>query len=75
MPAVRVRAAPRRSADKVAVRNDHPPVVSDRSFGIRVEAIGPGPYAYVSAAAGLEVAQVVDRTVGVPGVLRKDHFS
>ncbi|MDQ1627052.1 MAG: hypothetical protein QOI54_796 [Actinomycetota bacterium] len=32
-------------------------------------------YAYLSAAADLEVSQVVDRTVGVHGVIQKAHFS
>jgi acetamidase/formamidase len=32
-------------------------------------------YAYLSAAADFEVSQVVDRTVGVHGVIRKSHFS
>ncbi|MGH8868360.1 MAG: acetamidase/formamidase family protein [Actinomycetes bacterium] len=32
-------------------------------------------YAYLSAAADFEVSQVVDRTVGVHGVIRKEHFS
>lgn len=31
-------------------------------------------YAYLSAAADFEVSQVVDRTVGVHGVIRKSHF-
>ncbi|PWW22839.1 acetamidase/formamidase [Geodermatophilus normandii] len=31
-------------------------------------------YAYLSAAADFEVSQVVDRTVGVHGVIYKDHF-
>jgi acetamidase/formamidase len=31
-------------------------------------------YAYLSAAADFEVSQVVDRTVGVHGVVRKGHF-
>lgn len=31
-------------------------------------------YAYLSAAADFEVSQVVDRTVGVHGVIRKGHF-
>ena len=32
-------------------------------------------YAYLSAAADFEVSQVVDRTVGVHGVIYKDHFA
>jgi acetamidase/formamidase len=32
-------------------------------------------YAYLSAAADFEISQVVDRTVGVHGVIRKDHFT
>jgi acetamidase/formamidase len=32
-------------------------------------------YAYLSAAADFEVSQVVDRTVGVHGVIEKAHFS
>jgi acetamidase/formamidase len=32
-------------------------------------------YAYLSAAANFEVSQVVDRTVGVHGVIPKAHFS
>ncbi|MCZ2829835.1 acetamidase/formamidase family protein [Modestobacter sp. VKM Ac-2986] len=32
-------------------------------------------YAYLSAAADFEVSQVVDRTVGVHGVIPKSHFS
>jgi acetamidase/formamidase len=32
-------------------------------------------YAYLSAAANFEVSQVVDRTVGVHGVIEKSHFS
>jgi acetamidase/formamidase len=31
-------------------------------------------YAYLSAAADFEVSQVVDRTVGVHGVIAKAHF-
>ncbi|MFJ9034333.1 acetamidase/formamidase family protein [Streptomyces sp. NPDC102274] len=31
-------------------------------------------YAYLSAAADFQVSQVVDRTVGVHGVIKKDHF-
>ena len=31
-------------------------------------------YAYLSAAANFEVSQVVDRTVGVHGVIPKEHF-
>jgi acetamidase/formamidase len=31
-------------------------------------------YAYLSAAADFEVSQVVDRTVGVHGVIEKGHF-
>jgi acetamidase/formamidase len=31
-------------------------------------------YAYLSAAADFEVSQVVDRTVGVHGVIPKSHF-
>ena len=34
----------------------------------------PIAYAYLSAAANFEVSQVVDRTVGVHGVIPKDHF-
>lgn len=34
----------------------------------------PVAYAYLSAAADFEVSQVVDRTVGVHGVISKDHF-
>lgn len=32
-------------------------------------------YAYLSAAADFRVSQVVDRTVGVHGVIEKAHFS
>lgn len=32
-------------------------------------------YAYLSAAADFHVSQVVDRTVGVHGAIRKAHFS
>jgi acetamidase/formamidase len=32
-------------------------------------------YAYLSAAADFEVSQVVDRTVGVHGVIKKGHFT
>ncbi|MDX6350677.1 MAG: hypothetical protein QOF84_5467 [Streptomyces sp.] len=32
-------------------------------------------YAYLSAAADFEVSQVVDRTVGVHGVIKKSHFT
>jgi len=32
-------------------------------------------YAYLSAAADFEVSQVVDRTVGVHGVIAKEHFT
>jgi acetamidase/formamidase len=32
-------------------------------------------YAYLSAAADFEVSQVVDRTTGVHGVIRKSHFA
>jgi acetamidase/formamidase len=32
-------------------------------------------YAYLSAAADFEVSQVLDRTVGVHGVIYKDHFA
>jgi acetamidase/formamidase len=32
-------------------------------------------YAYLSAAAGFEVSQVVDKTVGVHGVITKAHFA
>jgi acetamidase/formamidase len=32
-------------------------------------------YAYRSAAADFEISQVVDRTVGVHGVIRKDHYT
>ncbi|GAA1799324.1 hypothetical protein [Planosporangium flavigriseum] len=32
-------------------------------------------YAYLSAAANFEVSQVVDRTVGVHGVIRKADFA
>jgi acetamidase/formamidase len=32
-------------------------------------------YAYLSAAADFEISQVVDRTVGVHGVILKDHFT
>jgi acetamidase/formamidase len=31
-------------------------------------------YAYLSAAADFVVSQVVDRTVGVHGVIKKSHF-
>ena len=31
-------------------------------------------YAYLSAAADFRVSQVVDRTVGVHGVIQKSHF-
>ncbi|SFS54840.1 acetamidase/formamidase family protein [Saccharopolyspora flava] len=31
-------------------------------------------YAYLSAAADFELSQVVDKTVGVHGMIRKDHF-
>jgi acetamidase/formamidase len=34
----------------------------------------PVAYAYLSAAADFEVSQVVDRTVGVHGVIQKAHF-
>ncbi|OAH11017.1 acetamidase/formamidase family protein [Streptomyces jeddahensis] len=34
----------------------------------------PTAYAYLSAAADFEISQVVDRTVGVHGVVRKSHF-
>lgn len=34
----------------------------------------PVAYAYLSAAANFEVTQVVDRTVGVHGVIQKGHF-
>lgn len=34
----------------------------------------PVAYAYLSAAADFRVSQVVDRTVGVHGVIRKSHF-
>jgi acetamidase/formamidase len=32
-------------------------------------------YAYLSAAADFEVSQVVDKTVGVHGVITKAHFT
>ncbi|MFI6081243.1 acetamidase/formamidase family protein [Streptomyces sp. NPDC051217] len=35
----------------------------------------PVAYAYLSAAADFQVSQVVDRTVGVHGVIKKGHFS
>ncbi|MGW3622935.1 acetamidase/formamidase family protein [Streptomyces sp. NPDC000880] len=35
----------------------------------------PVAYAYLSAAANFEVSQVVDRTVGVHGVIKKGHFA
>jgi acetamidase/formamidase len=35
----------------------------------------PTAYAYLSAAADFEVSQVVDRTVGVHGVIQKSHFT
>ena len=35
----------------------------------------PTAYAYLSAAADFEVSQVVDRTVGVHGVIPKSHFT
>jgi acetamidase/formamidase len=35
----------------------------------------PVAYAYLSAAADFEVSQVVDRTVGVHGVIQKSHFA
>ncbi len=42
-----------------------------------VEELGmdrPVAYAYLSAAADFRVSQVVDRTVGVHGVITKSHF-
>jgi acetamidase/formamidase len=35
----------------------------------------PVAYAYLSAAANFEVSQVVDKTVGVHGVIPKAHFA
>jgi acetamidase/formamidase len=35
----------------------------------------PVAYAYLSAAANFEVSQVVDKTVGVHGVIPKSHFA
>ncbi len=31
-------------------------------------------YAYLSAATDFEISQVVDRTTGVHGLIRKEHF-
>jgi acetamidase/formamidase len=32
-------------------------------------------YAYLSSAADFELSQVVDRTIGVHGVIQKSHFA